>query len=99
MKAHLEILNQLFSLEQKLIKDHQPDTYSRYFNRIKQSYSELDFTFHNPLNEKYNETRTDVEANISGNPGNNMVITQVIKPIIFMGNKLVQQGIVIVENK
>jgi hypothetical protein len=99
MKEHIEILNQLFSLEQKLKKENQIETYARYINRIMNSYKELEYDVHNPLNEKYNESRSDVQANITGQLGNNLIITQVIKPIIFLHNQVVQQGIVIVENK
>jgi hypothetical protein len=58
---------------------------------------------HDPLLEKFTESRTDCEANIIGKLTNHMIVTQVIKPIIYQsidGTKtIVQKGIVMVESK
>jgi hypothetical protein len=62
----------------------------------------MDLEYLNPIGERYNETRTDVTATISGSSSRNLVITEVIKPIIVqrVGNvqQIVQVGVVIVES-
>ncbi len=96
MKHLYEVVNQLSALENKLSNTEE---YQRYFVRCRQSFAEMGISYFTPLNEKYNETRTDVEANITGTETKNMVITQVIKPIIIHDGIIVQRGIVIVEGK
>ncbi len=96
MKQLYEIINQLSALEAKLNKQ---EDYQRYFIRCKQSFEEIGITYYAPINEKFDETRTDVEATISGLETKNMLITQVIKPIIVQDGAIVQRGIVIVEGK
>ncbi|MEN9523350.1 MAG: hypothetical protein RL065_1727 [Bacteroidota bacterium] len=96
------IINQLFEIETKLKLENLDGKFERNFNRIKQTIEAEGYTYHNPVGEKYAETRTDCEASISGGLGSNLKITQVIKPIIHKhenGNStIVQKGIVIVEN-
>jgi len=96
MKQLYEIVNQLSTLENKLRSN---DEFERCFSRCRQALQELEITYYSPLNEVYRDTRTDVEAHITGNPGPNMVISQVIKPVIVHKGALVQRGIVIVETK
>lgn len=96
MKHLYEVINQLSALETKL---NNQEEYQRYFARCKQSFEEIGITYYSPINEKYNETRTDVEANIAGNETKNLVITQVIKPVIVHDGAIAQRGIVIVEGK
>ncbi|MEY2828712.1 MAG: hypothetical protein RIQ33_570 [Bacteroidota bacterium] len=97
-----KIINQVFEIESKLKQEQIADKFERNFIKIKQTFEENGFTYHNPIGEKYTETRTDCEASISGSVGNNMKIIQVIKPIIHHiengKNILLQKGIVIVEN-
>jgi hypothetical protein len=63
----------------------------------------MGYTWHNPMGEKYAETRTDCEASISGRISDKMIINQVIKPVIYKQEEgtrmLVQKAIVIVEGK
>jgi hypothetical protein len=96
------IINQLFELENKLKQEQIADKFERNFIRIKQTFEEDGYTYHNPIGEKYTETRTDCEASITGSLGNNMKIVQVIKPIIHQlengKSSILQKGIVIVEN-
>lgn len=96
MKPLFEIINQLSQLEHKLKTQEE---YQRYFARCKQSLGEMGYTYYWPLDEKYSETRTDVEAHITGTETGNLVITQVIKPVIVQDNAIVQRGVVIVEGK
>ena len=57
----------------------------------------------NPKGQEYNETRTDVEANIIGNSVENLIIVDVIKPIIRVKqnktSQIIQKGIVIVQDR
>ncbi len=94
MKQLYEIINQLTQLEQKLSNNEE---YKRYFNRCRQSFEEMGFNYYSPKDEKYSDTRTDVEASIAGNSTVNLTITQVIKPVIVKDGQIVQRGIVIVE--
>jgi len=60
--------------------------------------------YQNPLGEPYNETRTDLEASIAGSSADNLVITEVIKPIIRLrtnsgATTIVRKGVVVVESK
>jgi hypothetical protein len=58
--------------------------------------------FHNPIGEKFDETRTDCEATISGTGHDNLEIFEVIKPIIYVKydqtQMIAQKGIVIVQS-
>ncbi|MCD6068036.1 MAG: hypothetical protein K0S33_2862 [Bacteroidetes bacterium] len=96
MKHLYEVINQLSALESRLNNNEE---YQRYFTRCKQSFGEMGISYYSPINEKYSETRTDVEANITGEGTKHMVITQVIKPVIVHDGAITQRGIVIVEGK
>lgn len=99
----LAILNQLFQIEQKLSKLSEPNTIQRNIERIKEEFTTLGYTFESPLGQKYNETRTDCEASISGNSVENLVVTEVLKPVIrahYEGSSfIVQRAVIIVEGK
>jgi hypothetical protein len=96
MRNLYEVINQLSALESRL---NNQEEYQRYFVRLKQSFEEMGISYYSPINEKYNETRTDVEANITGETSKHMIITQVIKPVIVHDGAIAQRGIVIVEGK
>jgi iron uptake system EfeUOB component EfeO/EfeM len=97
MKPLIEIANQLHSLEKKIEKESHSSLYTRHIQRMRQALQEMGISYHSPEGEKYSETRTDVEANITGTPSANMKITEVIKPIVMQNNSIIQAGIVIVE--
>ena len=108
-KPFLFVLNQLFEMEQKVIKLQEQNSIQRNIDRIK-NYFEKEalpdgqgLIFHNPIGESYNVTRTDCEASISGSSHENLVILEVLKPIIYInyGNTkmVVQKAIVIVQAK
>ena len=67
------------------------------------SGNEAHYYYKNPIKESYDDTRTDVNAHISGTETDNLVIIEVIKPIIRMEinnqSAVVQKGIVTVANK
>ena len=96
----LPLINQIFELSNKLDHDY-PKQYERQIQRIFNFFDANDYVIKNPLNEPYQESRTDIEANIVGSKKHNLVIVQVIKPIIYRKLDgqltLIQKGIVIVE--
>lgn len=108
-KHFLFILNQLFEIEQKVGKIQEPNSVQRNIDRLKNFFeTEALFegqglVFHNPLGEKFDETRTDCEATISGTDHDNLEIIEVIKPIIYVKygqtQMIAQKGIVIVQSR
>ena len=99
-KLTLSLINQLFEIERKLAAK-QVDVVDRNLERIKHDLEGSGIKVIDPTGEKYEETRTDCQANIVGELGKNMVITRTMKPIIIAntpnGMELVQRGTVIVE--
>ncbi len=95
-----KMANLVFEIDKKVLsKDVQP-ALQRIYDKMKQLVEENGVFTYNPKGEKYSETRTDVEASIAGTSTANLVITDVIKPILYIeenGKKiLIQKGIVIV---
>ena len=99
----VQMINQLFDMEKKLAKTEQAKTVSRNFRRMKQILDDLGLSWHDPIGEYFDETRTDCEASISGESAENLVIIEVIKPIIRMNidgfTQIIQRGVVIAESK
>jgi len=112
-KPYFELLDQLFEIERKLENIEESNSISRNLNKMKDIFetnlfssstsSEIGFTYDNPIGESYNETRLDLEASIAGNSTENLVIKEVIKPIIRYksgGSTLIaRKGVVVVESK
>jgi len=108
-KPYLFIINQLFELEQKVGKLQEQNSIQRNIDKMK-NYFETEalsegqgLTYHNPIGESYDVTRTDCEATISGKSHENLEIIEVLKPIIYVkyGNTkmIIQKAIVIVQSK
>lgn len=107
-KQYLFMLNQIFEIEQKINKLQEPNSVQRNLDRLKDFFENEALTegqgmvFHNPIGEKFDETRTDCEATISGNGHDNLEIIEVIKPIIYVKygqtQVIAQKGIVIVQS-
>lgn len=112
-KTILDIINQIFEIEKKVSQLQESNSLSRNINRLKEiigndlvklsNDEKFKLSYHNPIGEPYNETRTDCEASIAGIGTEDLVITEVIKPIIrFVKddmNIIVQKAIVVVESK
>ncbi len=98
MKNIVNIINQVFEIEKK---SAAAPPIQRHVDRIKSELEAMGYAYHNPIHEKWDETRTDCEASISGTLKPKMLITEVIKPVIHQvqdGNKkLIQKAIVVVE--
>ena len=85
----------------------ESNSIGRNVSRIKEIFEHLEpdggLLFHNPIGESYNETRTDIDASIAGDSAENLIITEVIKPIIRYRkggiSMIARKGIVVVESK
>jgi hypothetical protein len=97
----LVVLNQVFEIEKKLSLHGDPNNLKRNIDRIKSTMEELGFFYVDPTGERFEETRTDLEATISGEGTEHLKVVEVIKPVIRGGQRaysqVVQKGIVIVE--
>jgi len=107
-KKYIEIIDQVFEIEKKLDGINEPNSIGRNINRIKEMFEYLTedsgLIYQNPLGEPYNETRTDLEASIAGNSAENLVVTEVVKPIIRLrtssgATTIVRKGVVVVKSK
>jgi hypothetical protein len=106
-KIYIDLLDQVFELEKKVESLMESNSISRNVSRIKEIFEHLEvdggLIYHNPIGEPYNETRTDIEASIAGNSADNLIISEVIKPIIRYrkgGITLIaRKGIVVAESK
>lgn len=107
-KKYIEILDHVFEIEKKLENINETNSIDRNINRIKECFEYMTpdsgLIYQNPIGEKYNETRTDLEASIAGNSIDNLVVTEVIKPIIRLrinsgATTIVRKGVVVVESK
>ena len=100
MKQIINIINQVFEIEKKT-GANSTSNIQRHLDRIKAELAELGYDYHNPVNEKWDETRTDCEANVAGSLKNKMLITEVIKPVVHQktdgAKKIIQKAIVVVE--
>ena len=115
IKTHLYTLNQVFEIEKKLNKLNQHYNYennkslnspARNIKNLKDYFqtslpNNISLTYHDPIGEDYNETRTDCQASIAGEKTENLKIVDVIKPIIRISqngmNRIIQRAIVVVE--
>ena len=100
-KYLLLLINNIFEIQKKIDSSDDNLNIGRNLMKISEALEEPGFTFENPLGQKFNQTRTDLEATISGEGTENLVVVDVLKPIIRMGNSnnsvVIQKGIVIVE--
>lgn len=114
-QAYLDFMNQIFEIEKKASNLKEDNSIQRNINKMKgimeeeffKGTSTIGLSYHNPLGESYNDTRTDCEATIAGTEVENLEIIEVIKPIIFYAYQendktmkiIVQPAIVIVQSK
>lgn len=91
----------MFEIEQKL--RNRDETFAdRNFKRLEHELDLMGYQVINPINRKYKLTDTELEATLSGDPSDDLKVTRVLKPIIYLKDKngersLLQKGIVIVE--
>jgi hypothetical protein len=122
------VINQLYELEQKLKKHGDPNNLQRNVTKMKDAFAEeglplgdgsgqlhICLSYEDPMGQPFKETRTDLDATISGSGTDNLVVVEVIKPIIrsdlrvSVGDlsekdkaqfmQVIQKGIVVVESQ
>jgi hypothetical protein len=101
MAIPLNVLNQVFELQQKIAASSESVNCERNFSRLFNLFEEEGFIIQNPMGETYTESRTDCEASIVGEPAVKMKIQKVLKPAVYRKEdgrlQLVQKAVVIVE--
>jgi hypothetical protein len=101
MGIPLNVVNQVFELQQKLASSAESANCERNFSRLFNLFEEEGLIIQNPFGEFYSESRTDCEASIIGEPAEKMKISKVLKPAIYLKEngsiQLVQKAVVIVE--
>ena len=102
-KWALNLLNNLYEIEKKLGLHGDQANALRNIEKIKEILKGQGLTYEDPMGQRFTETRTDIEATISGSGTENLVVVEVIKPIVRaeqMGmSRIIQKGIVVVESK
>lgn len=103
------VINNLFEIEKKLENTSDDLNLKRNVERIRDILSselipnDKGVFYENPIGERFLETRTDLDATITGEGTENLYVTEVIKPVIRLGDKnfsrVVQKGIVLVQSK
>ena len=97
----VKLINNFFDIDKKVAQKPEMQSLTRNLERMKSSFEEMGYIIRNPKGEVYSDTRTDCDASIVGAGTENLVITDVIKPIVYwrIGEVLgiVQKGIVLVE--
>lgn len=98
----LGLLNNLFEIEKKIEMSSEHSNLKRNVDRMKELLADHKVFFENPMGERFSETRTDLEATITGTGTDDLRVIDVIKPIIRVGDRalsrVVQKGIVVVES-
>ena len=97
-----KILNSLYHVERAMAGDPAiAQRYKRYVERMKNIIREQGWFFEDPDGQRFSETRNDLEASIAGDSVDDLVVVDVIKPIIRRGDEkesqVVQRGVVVVE--
>ena len=103
----IKMANLVFELEKKLASQLPSPLSSpgikRNIDKMKTVLEEAGLLSLNPAGERYTETRTDLEASITGAEAGDLVVLDVIKPVIYSdqggARTLIQKGVVIVGNK
>jgi hypothetical protein len=117
-KCILTVLNQLYELERKLNAHGDPANIARNIGKIRDAFAEdgfpimdaqggrvrLRLVYEDPMGQPFRETQTDLEATIAGTDTEDLVVVEVIKPVIRATvrdgiSEIVQQGVVIVESR
>ena len=115
LRPYLELLNQVFEIDKKASALTESNSIQRNVRNMRSWFEReivagqggqqvvFSLTFHNPIGEAYNETRADCDASIAGSGTEQLVITEVMKPIVWLSvggasKHIVQQAVVVVES-
>jgi len=97
----LQILNNLYEVENKLSRAGDPGNALRNVARMKEALASAQLFYEDPFGQSFIETRTDLDVTISGTETENLRVVEVIKPIVRFGDasysRVVQKGIVVVQ--
>ena len=97
------IVNNVFEIERKLSIHGDPGHALRNVEKVKAALAEAGIFFDDPTGQTFDETRTDLDATISGAGTDHLVVVEVIKPIIRLGtqdsSRVMQNGIVVVQSQ
>lgn len=107
LKPLLSALCQLYEIDRKVQKRSEFESLGRNVDKMKASFEEFGYRIEDPEGQSYNETRVDLEASIAGSSTEDLVVTEVIKPIIRYVmrdsngeyTKVIQRGVVVVETR
>ncbi|MBS1770499.1 MAG: hypothetical protein JSS77_12610 [Acidobacteria bacterium] len=107
LKPLLSALSQLYELDRKVQARSEFQALGRNLEKMKAAFDELGYRIEDPQGQGYNETRVDLEASIAGSSTEDLVVTEVIKPIIRYlmrdstgeYSKIIQRGVVVVESR
>lgn len=107
LKPLLSALCQLYELDRKVQKLGELESLARHVEKMKAAFEELGYRIEDPDGQSFNETRVDLEASIAGSSTEDLVVTEVIKPIIRLVvrdskgeyTKIIQRGVVVVETR
>lgn len=104
-KPLLTALNQVYELEQRIAKQGDSCNLRRNIDRLKDAFEELGLVYEDPMGQRVNETRTDLEVSIAGIGTENLIVVEVIKPVIRAVDrgmpgfsKVVQRGIAVAKS-
>lgn len=99
----LKVINQVFELERKTSGKDEFNGLQRNLTRIKDAFADMGLHWASPLGEAYNDTRTDCEASIAGESSENLYISEVMKPIVWVKegglSYIIQKAVVIAESQ
>ena len=105
----LKIMNNLYEIDRKLSLHGDPGNAMRNIEKIRDAIPdafnlEFDIFYEDPMGQSFKETRTDLDATITGGSSENLYVIEVIKPIVRFGkdrtnSRVIQKGTVIVQAK
>jgi sugar-specific transcriptional regulator TrmB len=105
----LKIMNNLYEIDRKLALHGDTGNTVRNVEKIKDAIgdflgnNEFEIFYEDPMGQMFKETRTDLDATITGNSSENLYVVEVIKPIIRIRSPIVsqviQKGTVVVASK
>lgn len=103
-QALILVLNQVFEIEQKLGKLKETTTIGRNISKIRNVFEEtFKMIYHDPKDERFSLTRTDCEGNIAGALSDELIITEVFKPIVKFKSeglsRVIQKAVVVAQAK
>jgi hypothetical protein len=105
----LKIMNNLYEIDRKLALHGDAGNTVRNVEKIKDAIgdflgnNDFEIFYEDPMGQLFKETRTDLDAVITGNSTEDLYVVEVIKPIIRVGSakysQVIQKGSVVVASK